>query len=165
MSVVPRHEPQLLPMTVGDLDSVMFIETASYAVPWTRGNFIDSLASGYHCRVLAVPREPVLGYFVAMPGVDELHLLNITVAPAARGRGHARGMLDAVAALCRQSQACEVWLEVRQSNERAKALYLRYGFTKVGVRRDYYPMPVGVNGREDALVMSLKLSESDDALE
>ena len=161
----PLSQPMLRSMVIADLDAVTDIETAAYAVPWTRGNFIDSLAAGYHCHVLVEPRGPLLGYFVAMPGVDELHLLNITVAPAAQGRGLARRMLDEVAALCRQARARELWLEVRLSNERAKALYLRYGFVHVGTRRAYYPMPPGVSGREDALVMSLKLSESDDGLE
>ncbi len=165
MSALPSPRPLLQAMAIADLEAVCAIETQVYAVPWTRGNFIDSMASGYHCRVLVQPRGPLLGYFVAMPGVDELHLLNITVAPAAQGQGLARRMLDEVTVLCRQARARELWLEVRLSNERAKALYLRYGFVHVGTRRAYYPMPPGVIGREDALVMSLKLSESDDGLE
>ena len=64
-----------------------------------------------------------------------------------------------------EPRARELWLEVRQSNERAKALYLRYGFSAIAVRRAYYPLPPGVPGREDAMVMSLKVSESEDALE
>jgi len=45
-----------------------------------------------------------------------------------------------------------VWLEVRESNERARALYLREGFAEAGRRRDYYPAPQG--RREDALLMT-----------
>ena len=54
--------------------------------PWTRGNFIDSLAAGYAAQVLHGAHGELLGYFIAMEGVDELHLLNITVAPAAQGK-------------------------------------------------------------------------------
>lgn len=146
--------PALLPMTVALVDAVMAIEVAAYAFPWSRGNFIDSLAAGYAARVLRDARGELLGYFVAMAGVDEMHLLNITVAPAVQGRGHARVLIDALAALCRAQQARALWLEVRASNARARAMYERLGFTQVGVRKGYYPAPFG--RREDAIVMSLK---------
>ncbi len=165
MNALLQAQPELRPMTVADLDAVMEIEHAAYSVPWSRGNFIDSLASGYHCMVLRLARGPLLGYFVAMPGVDELHLLNITVDPAAQRRGHARAMLDAIQALCREQRALELWLEVRTSNLRARTLYERCGFALVSVRRAYYPLPAGESGREDALVMSLKLAEARHGVE
>jgi [ribosomal protein S18]-alanine N-acetyltransferase len=145
----------LAPMTTAHLDQVMAIEAAAYAFPWTRGNFIDSLAAGYPARVLLDAGGPLLGYFVAMPGFEEMHLLNITVAPAEQGRGHARFMIDAMLLLCREHAAAELWLEVRESNERARAMYVHLGFTAVGVRKGYYPAPLG--HREDAVVMSLKV--------
>ena len=160
-------ERVLAPMTTAHLDAVMAIEAAAYAFPWTRGNFIDSLASGYPARVLLDAHRQLSGYFIAMPGVDEMHLLNITVAPAEQGRGHARFMIDALIPLCQEHRARELWLEVRDSNERARAMYLRLGFAQVGVRKGYYPAPFG--RREDAVVMSLKITaapqEANDALE
>ena len=162
-----NDEPALAPMTTTHLDAVMAIEAAAYAFPWTRGNFIDSLAAGYPSCVLLGAQRQLLGYFIAMPGVDEMHLLNITVAPAEQGRGHARCMIDALIPLCHKHAARELWLEVRDSNERARAMYLRLGFTAVGVRKGYYPAPFG--RREDAVVMSLKIGaatqEASDALE
>ncbi len=151
----------LRPMTTAQLDAVMAIEVVAYPFPWSRGNFIDSLAAGYPARVLYGTRGELLGYFVAMGGVDEMHLLNITVAPAVQGHGHARTLIDALTALCRVHDARELWLEVRASNARARAMYLHLGFMQVGVRKGYYPAPFG--RREDAAVMSLKL-EADDAL-
>ena len=151
--------PALAPMTVAQVDAVMAIEVAAYAFPWSRGNFIDSLAAGYPARVLRGPRGELLGYFVAMAGVDEMHLLNITVAPAVQGRGHARLLIDALTALCREQHARALWLEVRASNARARAMYERLGFTQVGVRKGYYPAPFG--RREDAIVMSLKFDATD----
>ncbi|MBL8312497.1 MAG: ribosomal protein S18-alanine N-acetyltransferase [Rubrivivax sp.] len=141
-------------MTVRDLDEVGRIEALAYGFPWSRGNFIDSLAAGYLAEVLACPRDGLLGYFVAMPGVDELHLLNITVAPAAQGRGHGQILLDAVQAQGRRLGLGTLWLEVRHGNHRARALYLRRGFAEVGLRRGYYP---AAGGREDAVVMRLDL--------
>ena len=150
-------EPRaLVPMTVAQVEAVMAIESAAYAFPWSRGNFIDSLAAGYPARVLQGARGELLGYFVAMVGVDEMHLLNITVAPPAQGRGHARVMIDTLVALCRARCARKLWLEVRASNARARAMYVHLGFTQVGVRKGYYPAPFG--RREDAVVMSLPIA-------
>lgn len=158
MNAVLRHARRLERMTTAHLDEVMAIENAAYPFPWTRGNFIDSLASGYPAQVLfdSDRRGQLIGYFVAMEGVDEMHLLNLTVAPEAQSQGHGRFMLDALLDLCRQHHAMQLWLEVRQSNPRARALYRRYGFRDIGVRRGYYPAAAG--RREDALVMSLDVS-------
>jgi ribosomal-protein-alanine N-acetyltransferase len=155
MNAVLRTERALLPMAVSNLDAVLAIEAAAYAFPWSRGNFVDSLASGYFARVLYAASGEMLGYFVAMGGVDEMHLLNITVVPAHEHQGHARFMLDALTAECRVRRAQQLWLEVRQSNARARAIYARRGFEEVGVRKGYYPAPQGK--REDAIVMSLQL--------
>lgn len=157
----------LLPMSAAQLDAVMAVEGAAYAHPWTRGNFIDSLAAGHAAQVLRDARGTLLGYFVAMAGVDEMHLLNITVAPEAQGRGHARVLFDALVARCRVHRAGALWLEVRTSNEHARAVYAHFGFTQVGLRKGYYPARAG--RREDAVVMRLKLDpaagQTDDALE
>ena len=153
----PRDDATaLLPMTVAQVEAVMAIEVAAYAFPWSRGNFIDSLAAAYPARVLQSARGELLGYFVAMGGVGEMHLLNITVAPAAQGRGHARVLIDALIGACREQHARALWLEVRASNAHARAMYLHLGFTQAGVRKNYYPAPFG--RREDAVVMSLQIS-------
>ena len=158
MNAVLRHARRLERMTTTHLDQVLAIENEAYPFPWTRGNFIDSLASGYPAQVLydSDRRGQAVGYFVAMEGVDEMHLLNLTVAPESQSQGHGRFMLDALRDLCRHRHAMQLWLEVRQSNPRARALYLRYGFRDIGVRRGYYPAEAG--RREDALVMSLDVS-------
>ena len=157
---------RLVPMALGHLDAVLAIENAAYAFPWSRGNFVDSIVAGYPSRVLLDARGALLGYFVAMAGVDEMHLLNITVAPALQGRGHARHMMAALVTLCGEHAARELWLEVRLSNTRARAIYERLGFIEVGIRKGYYP--AGFARREDAAVMTLKLARDgggDDALE
>lgn len=164
MSALPQpRQRTLLPMHAAHLDAVMAIEAGAYAFPWSRGNFVDSLAAGYDARVLYDDQGGILGYFVAMAGVDEMHLLNITVAPAAWHQGHARFMLGALADLCRQRQAHQLWLEVRESNERARAIYRRHGFAEVGKRRGYYPAAHG--RREDAVVMSLPIKGVDGGLD
>jgi [ribosomal protein S18]-alanine N-acetyltransferase len=156
MNAVLQPGRLLLPMGVAHLDAVLAIEAQAYAFPWSRGNFVDSLAADYPAQVLYDEQGAILGYFVAMGGVEEMHLLNLTVAPAVQGRGHGRHLLEAVVALCREQRASRLWLEVRQSNERARAMYLRGGFSHVGVRKGYYPAARGQ--REDATVMSLPIA-------
>lgn len=158
-AVVRPVECALLPMREADLDAVLLVERAAYEFPWTRGNFADSLRAGYEMQALWVPqgaRTELTGYFVAMVGVDELHLLNLTVTPARQRQGHARFMLDALGRLAVSRGALQLWLEVRESNARARRLYERYGFADIGRRRGYYPAPAG--SREDAVVMSLALA-------
>ena len=110
MSALPEPQLRLRPMTLSDLDAVAAIEAQAYAFPWSRGNFVDSLAAGYWCTLLE----------------------------AAASAHDLEG----------------VWLEVRQSNLRAQALYRRRGYREAGRRRRYYPAP---GGREDAILMTLAL--------
>ena len=141
---------------VADLDEVMAIEALAYSFPWSRGNFIDSLQAGYVAERRDDPEGSMLGYFVAMPGIQELHLLNLTVAPASQGRGQGHALLERVLECARQRLDTQVWLEVRQSNDRAIALYRHHAFIESSVRRAYYP---GAQGpREDAVVMRCQLS-------
>ena len=152
--IAPRSggAPSLRVMTVSQLDAVLAIEVEAYPFPWTRGNFIDSIAAGYLARVLIAGDGELIGYFVAMPGFEEMHLLIVTVAARHEGQGHARRLLAELYALSASFAATAVWLEVRESNARARALYEREGFAEAGRRRDYYPAPAGQ--REDAILMT-----------
>jgi ribosomal-protein-alanine N-acetyltransferase len=154
MNAVLKPEVRLEPLTEALLDDVLRIENKAYGHPWTRGNFIDSLAAGYLAELLVDDHDELIGYFVAMAGVDELHLLNLTVAPAWQGHGHARALLDVLEQRCREHQSPALWLEVRASNARAIEVYQAHGFVQEGLRKDYYPLQLGQ--REDAVVMSLQ---------
>lgn len=180
-AVLKPLEAGLEPLTIGHLDAVLAIEQRAYSHPWSQANFIDSLAVGYHCRALVGPAgatavtaataelaeatapscsstdEALIGYYVAMMGVDEVHLLNITVAPEFQRQGWAPLMLEALAGWARGQKAQWLWLEVRASNARALAVYARNGFRRVGLRKGYYPTVTAP--REDAVVMSLRLDE------
>ena len=142
-------------MRVSDLDAVMDIELRAYEFAWSRGNFADSLAAGYVAQVLCDDNGRLQGYFVALAGVEEMHLLNITVEPRLQGRGLGLQLLDGVLLSATLHGAALLWLEVRPSNERALRLYERYGLHAVARRRAYYPAMVdGRPAREDAIVMS-----------
>ena len=147
--------PWLRPMTLADVEAVHALEASAYAFPWSRGNFLDSLAAGHLAEVLADGEGELLGYFVALPGPGEVHLLNLAVAPAQQRRGHATRMLEALVRRSLGLGARALWLEVRASNLGAQALYRGFGFLMVGRRRGYYPEHGG--RREDALLMNLDL--------
>ena len=152
LQAVPDAEPAHRPMSVSDLDAVLAVECVAYGFPWTRGNFIDSLAAGYRCELRTDEDGRIVAYTVAMSAVDEVHLLNITVAPDLQGQGHATAMMQRLIHHGRQHGMRSLWLEVRPSNQPARRLYARCGLREVGLRRGYYP--AGGGQREDAIVMS-----------
>ena len=117
-------------------------------------DLLDTLTAQHQAQCL-LAGDTLLGYFVAMPGHEEVHLLNITVAPEYQRQGWAHLMLDALALWAHGQRADWVWLEVRVSNVRAQQVYLQRGFVRVGMRKRYYPAEHGE--REDAVVMSLRL--------
>ncbi|HRH16370.1 MAG TPA: ribosomal protein S18-alanine N-acetyltransferase [Aquabacterium sp.] len=146
-------QPVLRPMTREDIPAVRAFEQAACADAshaWSEENYRSSLSSGYWLRVCTLPGGQVVGVCVAMFGVDELHLLNIAVDRACQGQGLASFMLDRLVDLCRAHRLATLWLEVRPSNARARALYERHGYAQVGLRKNYYP---ALDGREDAVVM------------
>lgn len=142
-------------MGANDIDEVARVETDAYPFPWTRGNFLDSLASGYQAWVAREVDGRLAGYFLLMPAVDDMHLLNITVRPDLQGRGVGRQLLDKIIALTRSAGIAAVLLEVRPSNVHALSVYRHTGFAQIGVRKNYYP--AGGQSREDAIVMRLTL--------
>ena len=147
-------EAEFRPLRVERLDAVLAVEQRAYAHPWNRTNFFDALEAGYQAQLL-VAGDALLGYFVAMEGFEEVHLLNITVAPEYQGQGWSRVMLDALTLWARGRAAQWLWLEVRVGNARAMRVYEAHGYQRVGYRKDYYP--AGQAQREDAVVMSLRL--------
>jgi [ribosomal protein S18]-alanine N-acetyltransferase len=146
--------PSLARMLEMELEEVMAIENAIYTHPWTRGNFADSLRAGYQCCTLRLGAE-LAGYFVLMVAAGEAHLLNLSVAAPRQRSGYGSLMLREAAKHARSLGARSLFLEVRPSNRGAQALYTRFGFKKVAVRRGYYP---AAEGREDALVLTLQLA-------
>ncbi len=146
---------QLRDMQARDLDAVMLIEQAAYPFPWTRGNFSDSLNSGYECKVLHDAFGKMAGYFLLMSVVDEYHILNITVRPDLQGQGVGRLLFKEIKSLALGNGCSSLLLEVRPSNDQALAVYKKMGFDQIGLRKNYYP--AGEQAREDALVMRLVL--------
>lgn len=143
-------ESSFVPLALSDLEEVLRIERVACRFPWSRGNFADSVVDGHVCQAYRCG-DVLLGYFVLMMAVDEAHLLNIVVAPAAQGNGLGACFLHRVMQIAQGAGARTLLLEVRPSNTQALALYRRFGFQQIGVRRNYYR---DTDGCEDAIVMA-----------
>lgn len=153
MSAVLKHEPRFAKMVGGDLEEVLAIERGVYSHPWTRGNFVDSLNAGYHCRTYRIGPE-LVGYFILIVAVGEAHLLNLSVSGSRHRQAMGSALLRETMRVAREKDALRLFLEVRPSNIPGIALYERFGFRRIAARRGYYPAHVG---REDALVLTIDL--------
>lgn len=152
LNTLPRYRR----MTAADLEAVVAVENSIYPHPWTRGNFADSLAAGYHCWIVECGGE-MAGYTIVAVAADEAHLLNLSVAAPWQRQGIGREILNFALRLARDYGAKKIFLEVRPSNTAALALYAAEGFSRIGVRRGYYPAG---DAREDAIVLHLALDKS-----
>lgn len=155
-----RPDWRLEQMTVGDLDEVLEIEAASHPTAWPRALFEGELGLAWaRLRTLrSVSSGRMLGYIDFWLVHDELHVLNIAVAPRARRRGCARYMLEASIAEGVEQGVEYITLEVRIGNTGAIRLYESMGFEAVGRRRAYYS-----DTGEDALIMALEIESAPGA--
>lgn len=142
-------ELRIVPMRRRDLRSVLEVEHRIFPEPWSYAVFASelSLRKARAYRVARVGRD-LVGYFGELFVDDEAHVTTVGVTPEWQGRGVATSLLADGIRNALQHGAHQVSLEVAAGNERAQALYRRFGFMPVGVRKGYYP----VTG-EDALVM------------
>lgn len=152
-SGVLKNQYQFRTMAAEDLDAIMEIEPHIYSHPWSRGNFIDSLKSGYPAWVLEQDGR-MIGYALMMMALDEAHLLNLSIAKSHQKQGLGRLLLERMIQIAKNQGAVNMFLEVRASNISAISLYENIGFNEMAIRRGYYPTP---SGREDAALMGLAL--------
>lgn len=144
------------------LEEVRGIEQRSFITPWSEQLFCQELEAAVALSLVAVlsedGSETVAGYFCAWIAADDCTILRIASHPQLRRRGIGRMLLLQGLARAWQRGARMVSLEVRPSNEPARAFYLACGFAVAGVRRGYYP-----ETGEDALVMQMVLTEQPEA--
>jgi [ribosomal protein S18]-alanine N-acetyltransferase len=142
-----RIEPLTDPRQI---DDVLAIEEASFTNPWTREMYLTELENSgmSYCYLAYDPGGHVVGFCSFWRVLDELHINNLAVEPESRRSGVATALLRHVLREGAALGAQKATLEVRQSNDAARLLYERFGFSIAGVRRAYYTKPV-----EDALVL------------
>jgi [ribosomal protein S18]-alanine N-acetyltransferase len=143
----------LRPAREEDIDAVLAIEHGSFGDPWNRSAFVDLVGDPRVAFLIADAGGAVRGYVVAWFVLDEGEIGNLAVARDARRRGIGALLLDGAIASVRGSDVDTLYLEVRDSNAAARALYASRDFVEVGRRREYYRKP-----KEDALVLRLDLA-------
>jgi len=154
IDVGPAARVAIRPAQAGDLDRIWAIERMSFSDPWSRHSFERLLGDQRVHFVVAehVPGAPE-GYLVAWYVMDEGEIANLAVAADARRHGVGGALLDSALAAARARGVTDVYLEVRDSNAGARALYASRGFVQIARRRRYYRRPT-----EDALVLRLDLA-------
>jgi ribosomal-protein-alanine N-acetyltransferase len=139
-----------------DVPELLFIEESQFPEPWTRRILLDEIGNTETRRyTVAVANKRIIGYLGVMFVLDELHINTIGTLPGEEGRGIATSLLDDAWADAKDRGIKRATLEVAVSNERAIALYYRYGFAPVGVRKNYYELI-----KEDALILWADLADN-----
>ncbi len=138
-----------------DLVRVVAMENRCFVDPWSWAALEQELASDrLRLPLVAEAGGKVVGYLMAWKIVDQLHVLNIAADPGYRRRGVGTALLRAAAGQATEMGLVEITLEVRESNNEARAFYLRHGFNATGLRRSYY-----ADNGEDAIIMTSKVSQ------
>lgn len=149
--------PYIERMRPEDLDQVIVIERASFSMPWSRGAFLYEMEQNQVARCWVMrDGARVTGYLCLWEIADEIHITNVAVHPDARRHGIGRALLRRVIDDARRRRLRLAVLEVRPSNDEARALYESFGFQVVGRRHGYY-----YDTGEDALVMEASFGVAD----
>jgi ribosomal-protein-alanine N-acetyltransferase len=138
-----------------DAGPFVAIERRCFSDPWSEASFREALISPWTFGLAAQGSRGVEGYLIAREVAGTGEVLNLAVAPEFRRRGVGAALLAAGLAALRRRRVSEVFLEVRESNRSAQALYASHGFRPVGQRASYYRNP-----KEDALVLRLGLEQT-----
>jgi ribosomal-protein-alanine N-acetyltransferase len=145
------------PAQAEDLDAIVEIERVSFSDAWSEASFRSLLGRSEVTFVVATSAndtaEEILGYIVATFAADQGEIANLAVRPQLRRAGHASRLLDFVHREAVRRAVTSMWLEVRESNKSARALYSAHGYREMGRRVRYYEDPL-----EDALVLSRSIS-------
>ncbi len=132
-----------------DIPEILVIEVAQFPEPWSRTMLLDEVTNVENRRyTVAVEGKTIIGYLGVMFVMDELHINTIGTLPGNEGRGVATSLMDEAWEDAKARDIARATLEVAVSNERAQALYARYGFRPVGIRKNYYERT-----QEDALIL------------
>jgi ribosomal-protein-alanine N-acetyltransferase len=134
-----------------DIEGVLEVEVASFTTPWSKGAFESEVYDNeltHYLVIVDTESKQVIGYAGMWIIVDEAHVTNVAILPDYRGRGLGEKLLRCLMSKAKERGATSMTLEVRRSNNEAKGLYTKLGFTARGVRPGYY-----TDTKEDAIIM------------
>ena len=136
-----------------DFKAIYSIEKKAYPIPWSE-KIMTSMVEGNEYKIKITYYDKIVAYVFMMVVLDEATVLNITVDPEHQGKGLGRKLLQYVKTELSKKGIVSIFLEVRESNRNALALYESEGFHEIDLRKNYYPTK---NGREDAIIMACML--------
>ena len=139
-----------------DLPDILRIENETHISPWSYDAFEQSLKSGHLCRVCCFA-DKIVGFHISSHVLDEMHILNIVVSSAFQGQGYAHCLLQDIIELADKRNCRKIFLEVRESNDKALSLYKKWGFEQISMRKEYYK--TRQNTKEHALIFVRKLDD------
>ncbi|QEH45236.1 ribosomal-protein-alanine N-acetyltransferase [Aggregatibacter actinomycetemcomitans] len=142
------------PIEPSDFDRLYLIEQAAHAVPWSLGTLKNNQGERY-LNLKIGEESRIDGFAICQTVLDEATLFNIAVDPQQQGLGLGRRLLSELMTQLKQKSILTLWLEVRESNKKAQALYDSLGFNQADIRKNYYPTADGK--RENAVVMAAYL--------
>ncbi len=142
----------IVPVTADHLDQMEEIERLCFSDPWSRRLLSELLENEAAATLAAVGEDgTVLGYAGIQVVLDEGYVNNVAVRPEYRRQGVASQLLEVFRRFGEGQGLAFLTLEVRDSNQAARALYARHGFAEAGRRKNYYQHP-----KEDAIIMTLE---------
>lgn len=136
------------------IDGVLEVENASFLVPWSRDAFVGELSSDFTVYLVASDNGKIIGYAGEWCVFGDGSITNIAVLPKYRGCGVGSMLLERLIEEACNRETQSLVLEVRRSNVPAQALYKKYGFKEISVRKGYYP-----DNGEDALLMERRMDK------
>lgn len=145
----------IIPMTADHLDQVAELEKLCFSDPWSRRMLAEHLENECAATLVALGEDgTVLGYAGLLVVLDEGYITNVAVRSEYRRQGIAGELLGVFRRFAEGSKLAFLTLEVRESNAAARALYAKYGYKEVGVRKNYYEHP-----KENAIIMTLEFGQ------
>ena len=140
---------EIVSMREEDIEMLAAIERLCFSVPWSRAAFRAELLNPNARFFVAVQEEKAAGYIGMHSVAGEGYITNVAVRPDFRRQGIGMRLLERLMEQAEKEGLAFVTLEVRPTNQSAIALYERFGFKPVGLRKKYYRKPV-----EDGLLMT-----------
>lgn len=132
------------PIAAADVPAVAQMEQICFGDPWSEKSFYEIIEVGAQFFIAESHEDGAVipcGFAGIITAADESQLLNIAVLPDFRGRGIAKSLMAAITDASRAAGAAMILLEVRVTNDPARALYEKEGFTFCGIRKNYYQNP------------------------
>lgn len=134
-----------------DISKIAQVERVCFSDPWSETDLLSCLSLPIYKTYLIEDNGEIIAYACQSVIFEDSEVLNIAVAPKHRGRGYGRKLMQEMLNTAIALKACNVFLEVRVSNESAKGLYRSFAFEEYGLRKNYYP------DGENALLMKKSL--------